>query len=104
MTLRTFLIKATTANLLFAWVPVIGCVLVGVIQRFRMAWEVLSCFPRIWATALAVSAVVTFVLSSISFYRRDFLVGLFALSGSFLVFFAFVTKLYFGGESCGSWR
>jgi len=89
MTLRTFLIKATTANILFAWIPVIGCAILATIQHSSSAWDVFPFFPRFWHATLALLAVTTFVLGFISFYRRDFIVGTFAVGGSFLVFFAF---------------
>ena len=95
MTLRTFLIKATTANLLFAWIPVICCAIVAAIQHSERAWDVYPFFPALWSRVLMVLALATFVLSSVSFYRRDFVVGTFALVGSGLVFLSFWVAMRF---------
>jgi hypothetical protein len=89
MTLRTFLIKATAANLLFAWIPVIGCAVVATVRHNPFVWDVLDFFPTFWRPSLLLLAVTTFVLSAVSLYRRDFIVAMFAAAGSFLVFSAF---------------
>lgn len=88
MTLRTFLLATTTATLLLTSVPIGLCAVVATQQRSSRIWEVFISLSSVSFLASMILAVASLVFCSVSFYRRDFGVGIFALWGGLLVFFS----------------
>jgi uncharacterized membrane protein YecN with MAPEG domain len=85
MTLRRFLVALTSASLCMTWLPAGVCFVVARLQHSNRAWGVFASFPRPWFKSALILAVVSLVLCGVSFYRRDFAVGFFALLGSLAV-------------------
>ena len=63
-------------------VQVIIGAFVAIRQHSSTAEASFASFPHFWFIAAQLFALVGFILCSVSFYRRDFLVGLYALVGS----------------------
>jgi hypothetical protein len=87
MTLRTFLLVATTVILLMTSIPVAVCGFVANQQHSERPWDVLASFPHVWFSASMLVAIIVLILSPVSFHRGDFLIGIFGLFGSLSVFF-----------------
>lgn len=85
MTLRKFLLTTTTASLLLTSVPIGLCAVVATQRHSSRIWEVFVSVSLVASMILAVASLVSW---SVSFYRRDFGVGIFALWGGLLVFFS----------------
>jgi len=89
MTLRRFLIGATTASFLLTAVPIIVCALVAALQHSDAAWyaawhflDSVASFSTVWLLASILLPIAVLIFSTISFLRRDFMVGVFAVCGS----------------------
>ena len=89
MTLQKFLLGATTLIVLTTSIPVAICGFVANRQHSDRAWDVVASLPRVYFGISMLVAVVVLILSPVSFYRGNFLVGAFALFGSLSVFFWF---------------
>jgi hypothetical protein len=88
MTLRTFLLTTTSASLLMTSVPIGICALVATQQHSSRIWDVFASLPWVWFPVSMLLAVASLVFCSVSFYRRDFGIGIFAFLGGLSVFFS----------------
>jgi hypothetical protein len=86
MTLRKFLITTTTASLLMTSVPIGISAIVAIQQHSSRIWDVYDSLPLLWFPVSMLLAVASLVFCSVSFYRRDFGIGIFALLGGLSVF------------------
>ncbi len=88
MTLRQFLITTTTVSLLMTSIPIGIGAIVAFQQHSSRIWDVYDSLPWIWFPVSMLLAVASLVFCSISFYRRDFGIGIFAFLGGLSVFFS----------------
>ena len=67
-------------------VPLVIGTVVARRNYYSWAEAAFAFFPHVWFVASLLLALLAFVLCSVSFYRRDFIVGSYALLGSISAF------------------
>jgi hypothetical protein len=85
MTLRKFLIGATSVSLCMTWLPAGICTIIAAQQHSDHIWYLFASVHYVWFLLALLLAAASLVLCAVSFYRRDFAVGCFALVGSLAV-------------------
>ena len=67
-------------------VPLIVGTLVARRRYYSWAEAAFASFPHFWLVASLLLALIAFIFCGVSFYRRDFLVGSYALLGGISAF------------------
>jgi hypothetical protein len=67
-------------------VPWIVGTLVARRKYYSWAEAAVASFPHFWFLASLLLALIAFIFCSVSFYRRDFLIGSYALLGGISAF------------------
>jgi hypothetical protein len=89
MTFRLFLFSIATASLSILTLPVAIFWLISIRQHSTDIWERMGNFPSAWFLAAHLSTLLALLLSGVSFYRRDFIIGSYAIFASVLGFLSF---------------
>jgi hypothetical protein len=69
-------------------VPIGISAIVAISRHSSRIWDIVESLPWVWSPISMLLAVVSLVFCSVSFYRRDFGMGIFALLGGLSVFFS----------------